>query len=150
MSLCGLTGARCLLGWCVSAIAHACHGRASQPDHRRIWAGRHGHGRWLLVVLAGLLGRAFCHVADAAAPRQSHDFEDRGRRLQSSSTCCSTVTISMSGAAASFQSSRAGDYDIMLSYSRNGKPVYQQRGGSNYLFLLGNGKWILLSVIDQF
>lgn len=51
-----------------------------------------------------------------------------------SETCCSSLIVSISGAASSNQGSREGVYTIVPGVSQGGMPVYKQGSGSSYLY----------------
>ena len=55
---------------------------------------------------------------------------------------CETMSVVLTGAAQTAQSSRAGDYIQMDGVTRYGRAVYQQSGGSQYLYFWeGSSDW---------
>merc|ERR1712154_230267 len=52
------------------------------------------------------------------------------------SDCCETISIRSGGMGDFYQGERLGEY-VKSGSSSSGRSIYQQSGGSNYLFYLG-------------
>ena len=59
------------------------------------------------------------------------------------SVCCNLVAVTLTGAAlSSIQSIRTGAYTVVAGQTQDGRAVYQQQGGSEYLFYWSaNSDW---------
>ena len=65
-----------------------------------------------------------------------------GVRVQCAPCACDAISIVLTGAAYSAQWNRAGQYEKM-STTQNGRAVYAQTGGTDYLFYSSNGYWMV-------